>query len=139
MAVQHTDVDFSKSTGAYPMEKEPKPLFVDADIDYSKSTGAYPMFDDRNATERAVEHYTAEVDAQFITPGPSSSGQEDLVKVQRKDLGLSSDPSGEKDAGYEARPSSVSLPGADGVDREAKVVEAPQGSDVKGRRRATGK
>lgn len=109
MAVSRGEVDYSKSTGAYPMAKEPQPVFVDADIDYSKSTGAYPMYDERNQPERVVEHLNAEVDPQFTTPGPSSTGDEQVVADQRADLGLSDDPSGESDAGF---------------DPEAKVVRA---------------
>lgn len=143
MAVNSSDVDYSKSTGAYPMPKDPTPIFVDhSDIDYSKSTGAYPMHDESSVNtlrDRLVEHVDAPVDAQFTTPGPSSLGDEDAVSVQRKDLGLSSDPSGDSDAGYEARPSTVPVPGADGVDREAKVVAPPQSPEVKRGRRATGK
>ncbi len=118
MAIQNVpDVDFSKSTGAFPLAKSPAPVFVDPQIDYSKSTNAYPMFDDRNDPAILVTHYDAPVSASFPTPGPISSGVEDHVLIQRKQLGLSDDASGESDVGYEARPSSVPVPGADGVDR----------------------
>jgi hypothetical protein len=116
------DVDFSKSTGAYPMDKEPQPLFVDADVDYSKSTGAYPMYDDTSGTpvERVVEHVGSDqASVQFPTPGPISSGVTSVVEAQRSDLALTADPTGESDAGYEARPSTVPVPGADGVERTA--------------------
>jgi len=140
MAVQQIpDGDFAKSTGAYPMQSEPVPVFVDPQVDYSKSTNAYPMYDDRNDPRVTVAHYDAPPVVSFPTPGPASSGIEDHVLAQRKAMGLSDDPSGESDSGYEARPSSVSVPGADGVDREVKVVEAPEKSSAKGRTRATGK
>jgi hypothetical protein len=145
MAIKQSDIDYSKSTGAYPMPKDPTPLFIDnTDIDYSKSTGAYPMYDESSVntlTERVVEHIDADVDPQFTTPGPQSQGIEEHVAVQRKDLGLSADPTGESDAGYEARPSTVPVPGADGVDREAeaKVVEAPEDRRVRRGRQAQGK
>jgi hypothetical protein len=126
------EIDYAKSTNAYPMDKEPQPLFVDnSDIDYSKSTGAYPMYDEHVtvvpheetggvAIERVVEHVGSETaEVRFSTPGPTSSGPEELVTAQRAEMGLSADPTGESDAGYEARPSSIAVPGADGVDRDA--------------------
>jgi len=157
MAVRSGDADpdFSKSTNAFPMDREPAVILSDGGIDYSKSTGAFPMYDDRNARQRTVEHIGAEVHPGFITPGPQSTGAVDSVVVtQRKSLGLSADPTGESDAGYEARPTTVVVPGADGVEREvttshtkvvdgnevvAKVVEPAVVDKAHGRTRATGK
>lgn len=143
MAVKTTEIDYSKSTGAYPMPATPEPIFDDrGDIDYAASTNAYPMYDENSintVTERVVEHIAAPVDAQFTTPGPVSQGTEQEVAAQRTDLGLSDDPSGDSDAGYEARPSTVPLPGADGVDREAKVITPPDTPKVRRGPRATGK
>jgi len=128
MAVTTDDTDYSKSTGAYPMPKDPQPIFVDnSDIDFSKSTGAYPMYDEGSigtAPERVVEHIDAPADVQFTTPGPSSQGDPDVYAQQRQALGLSSDPSGDSDAGYEARPSSQL--GAEPEPAETKVVEPPR-------------
>lgn len=144
MGVRKAEVDYSKSTMAYPMATEPTPRFVDSDIDYSASTGAYPMHDARSVNtlvERVVEHIDAPVEPQFETPGPISAGMEDAVAEQRAELGLSADPSGESDAGYEARPSTLPVPGADGVDREpeVKVIAPPPRPQVRRGRRATGK
>jgi hypothetical protein len=130
MAAKAAEVDYSKSTMAYPMDPTPKVEFVDSDIDYSKSTGAYPMYDERNAPERVIEHVGSYVaDVQFPTPGPVSSGLPDVVAQQRAELGLSSDPSGGSDQGYEARPSTIPVAGADGVDREPESTMAfPMGA-----------
>lgn len=147
------DIDYAKSTGAYPMDKDPTPLFVDnSDIDYSKSTGAYPMYDEHVVVgenpsgtaqvEHVVEHVGSDqADVQFPTPGPVSSGAEEAVAKQRTDLGLSADPSGDSDAGYEARPSTIAVPGADGVDRDAqtKVVDSPKKAAPRKNTQAQGK
>lgn len=140
------EVDYSKSTGAYPMPKDPTPMFVDnSDIDYAKSTGAYPMYDEKSVntlTERVVERVGSDTaDVQFATPGPVSTGAEEHVAAQRADLGMSPDPSGESDAGYEARPSTVSVTGADGVSRDvqAKVVAGPKKRTPRKASRAEGK
>ncbi len=114
-AVQGPDVDFSKSTNAFPMGKSPQPIFGNDVVDFSKSTNAYPMYDDRNAPQVDARHLSAKLDPQFVTPGPISTGHESVVVAQRASMGLSDDPSGESDAGYEARPSTIPVPGADGV------------------------
>jgi hypothetical protein len=114
------DNAFARSTGAYPMSGEPRTIFVDRDVDYAKSTGAYPMYDDELAA-RTAQGVPLDVPVQVVvtTPGPVSTGDPTMVARQRADLGLSEDPSGESDAGYEARPSTVAGKGFDGVARES--------------------
>lgn len=163
---QKSDVDFTKSTMAFPMGADPVPIFVDGDVDYAASTGAYPMYDEpamAAATTRIVEHVDADgadrvalvhdiehvgsddTTGAFPTPGPASAGVAEAYQAQRAELGLSDDPSGDSDRGYEARPSSVPLPGADGVDRthgqqvQAKVVAPPAKAAPAKRTRARGK
>lgn len=139
--IDDVENDFNRSTGAYPMEKEPRTVFVDPDEDLSRSTMAYPMHDDperlvdelaalelTKAEQAAVRTagvttigLTSTAEVSYPTPGPASSGlTEDRVVKQRADLGLSPDPSGDSDAGYEARPWTHPVPGADGVDRDAR-------------------
>lgn len=167
MAIKRdSEVDFTKSTMAFPMGADPVPIFVAADIDYAQSTGAYPMHDapamaaattrvvehidvdgaDRVVLEHTVEHVGSDVASEaFPTPGPVSAGVAEDYQKQRAELGLSDNPSGEADHGYEARPSTVSVPGADGVDRDhghqeqAKVVAPPAKTAPVKRTRARGK
>lgn len=113
-AKRGADVDYSKSTNAFPMPpKEEAAYSVDTDVDYSKSTGAYPMYDDESAVpERVVEHVGSDrAEARFATPGPVSLGDPVAVAVQRADLGLDAE---DDENGDDAE---------DG--RVAKVVAAP--------------
>lgn len=133
MAVRSTESepDFTKSTGAFPMSATPVTVYVaDPGVNYAKSTDAFRMHDDRNPRERVVEHVGATVSPTFMTPGPISHGSEKETTAQRKELGLSPDISGESDAGYKARPSTVT----------GKVVEPPKPADKPaGKTQATGK
>jgi len=148
MAASSGEIDFSKSTMAYPMGPDAEPVFLQqASPDAVKSTMAYPMYDDAKVAKaveaakgvRTVQELTAESTGAFLTPGPVSTGALELVAEQRRDLALSEDPSGESDAGYEARPSTIPRPGADGVDRQSKTVAPAPASQAGLRTRARGK
>jgi len=96
MAVRRgDDVDFSKSTGAFPMPPSPAAVvFQDSEVDFAASTGAYPMHDDTTTVvgrtvEHVVEHVGSEAaEVRFVTPGPVSLGDPAEAAIQRKELGL---------------------------------------------------
>ncbi len=115
-AKRGTDIDYSKSTMAFPMPPQEEAIFVDTDIDYAASTGAYPMYDDLSAIpERVVEHVGSDrAEVAFPTPGPVSQGAPEVVAAQRRDLGLDE---AEEEA---AEPQRV-----------AKVIEPPPEPEVK--------
>lgn len=137
MAVRATDPepDYTKSTGAFPLSTEPAVVYEpDPGVDYSKSTDAFPMYDDRNPREVVAKHVDAEVKPTYTTPGPVTHGESKAAAAQRQELGLSPDLSGDSDAGYAARPSTVTaLP-------IKKVVDPPPpAAKPKAATQATGK
>ena len=108
----------------------------DPGVDYSKSTDAFPMYDDRNPREVVAKHVGAEVKPTYTTPGPTTHGYDaKAAALQRQELGLSPDLSGDSDAGYEARPSTVTAAPAPAK----KVVDPPAVSKPKAATQATGK
>lgn len=101
----------------------------DPGVDYSKSTDAFPMYDDRPVVPTYVD---AEVKPTYTTPGPTTHGYDaKAAALQRQELGLSPDLSGNSDAGYESRPSTVTA--------AKKVVDPPAVSKPKAATQATGK
>jgi hypothetical protein len=76
------EIDYAKSTGAYPMDPEPANTYVDSPIDYSESTMAYPMADDPTDAEQRLAHIGAEPVVQFVTPGPQTFGDPDALARQ---------------------------------------------------------
>ena len=136
MAVRASDpeVDYTKSTGAFPLDTDPAVVYEpDPGVDYSKSTDAFPMYDDRPVVPTYVD---AEVKPTYTTPGPSTHGYDaKAAALQRQELGLSPDLSGNSDAGYAARPSTVTAAPAPAK----KVVDPPAVSKPKAATQATGK